>query len=172
MGQLYWLISIPRLFPMVVKLSGWGRWPNPWFSIASFDIILNISREYFNINLLDSNPFQYVSSDWSHLIHHLSSVQETVLQSWALCDLPYKMSDLTTIFSSVFASNLSHSILRDWPDILISLQHSAWVMLNTGFSLTWKLEELVRRSCGKSWHPLISDNPSYTVRLWRPGWAS
>ena len=60
---------------------------------------------------------------------------------------PRNMStqSVATIFSSVFSSNLSHSILRDWPDILISLQHSAWVMLNTGFSFTWKVEQLVRR---------------------------
>ena len=29
-GQLYWLISMPRLLPIVVKLSGWGMWPSPW----------------------------------------------------------------------------------------------------------------------------------------------
>lgn len=35
-GQLYWFISMPRLWPTVVKLSGWGRWPSPWFSIKMY----------------------------------------------------------------------------------------------------------------------------------------
>ena len=51
-GQLYWLISMPRLFPIVVKLSGWGRWPKPWFSIASYNKDTDAGQRLYNVNLI------------------------------------------------------------------------------------------------------------------------
>ena len=63
-GQLYWLISIPRLFPIVVKLSGWGRWPNPWLFIASLinlvsGIVKDLVESPGNIHILFSFSLMY-----------------------------------------------------------------------------------------------------------------
>ena len=100
----------------------------------------------------DSNLIRCAFSAWSRPSHQTSSVL-AILQSSVLCDLPYQSSYIFEIF---FTTNLSHSSLRAWPDIFISLQHSSCVMLNTGLWLTWeRKDEKVSDLKSTYWYQVI-----------------
>ena len=100
----------------------------------------------------DSNLIRCAFSAWSRPSHQTSSVL-AILQSSVLCDLPYQSSYIFEVF---FTTNLSHSSLRAWPDIFISLQHSSCVMLNTGLWLTWeRKDEKVSDLKSTYWYQVI-----------------